>query len=96
VVDGTPVNNTAIDSSGVYFRGAFGTPHLQYVASGALATHELNGFSPCFDGGADHCNYITPTLNLGTSMYQESELSDFIKNIKIAADAISLGGGIVE
>jgi hypothetical protein len=94
VVDGTPVNNTAIDSSGVYFRGAFGTPHLQYVATGALATHELNGFSPCFDGGADHCNYITPTLNLGTSMYQESKLSDFIKNIKIAADAISLGGGI--
>jgi hypothetical protein len=91
VSGGQPVEATTIDASGVWFRGAFGTPHLQYLATGSLATHELNGFSPCFDGGAEHCNYITATLNLGTSMYQESELSTYMKNVSSATTAISLG-----
>lgn len=88
-----PQKRTVNDASGIFFRGAFGTPHIQYVASGqSLATHELNGFSPCFDGGADHCNYITPTLNFGSSMFQESAISEYMDNMALAAQSISLGG----
>jgi hypothetical protein len=93
VVNGSKVQSTTPDASGVLFRGAFGTPHLNYLISGkTLATHELNGFSPCFDGGADHCNFMTPTLNFGSSMYQESNRSAFMDNISLAASAITLGG----
>jgi hypothetical protein len=93
VTDNSQTKETVMDTNGVCFRGAFGTPHLNYLISGKmLSTHELNGFSPCFDGGADHCNFITPTLNLGSSMYQESQSSSFMKNISLAASAVSLGG----
>lgn len=95
VVGGVPANSTTPDASGVYFRGAFGTPHLNYLKSiKTFSQHELNGFSPCFDGGADHCNYITPTLNLGSSMYQESQSAAFMDNISLAAASITLGGSI--
>jgi len=89
-------NSTTIDASGVYFRGAFGTPHLDHlipamVSGGySLSTQQLNGFSPCFDGGADHCNYITPTLNYGSSMYQESQRSNFLSNSALASASVNL------
>jgi len=55
-----------------------------------LAKQELNGFSPCFDGGADHCNYITPTLNYGSSSYRESDVNGLLSNANLAAQAINL------
>lgn len=64
-----------IDISGKFFRGPFGTPHHKYLKSNGI---NLNGFSPCFDGGADHCNYITPTMNLGASCYLEDEVPSFL------------------
>ena len=94
VVGSAPKKETLQDASGIYFRGAFGTPHLTYLTSGqtSLFKHELNGFSPCFDGGADHCNYITPTLNFGSSAYQESQTSSFMANIYNASNSITVGG----
>ena len=96
IVSGVIQKKTLIDVSGVYFRGAFGTPHLQYIAGAtvsgghSLSSTQLNGFSPCFDGGADHCNYITPTLNYGSSMYQESQRSNFLSNSALASASINL------
>jgi len=96
VIGNTTQNMTLIDASGTYFRGAFGTPHLQYLTGAlfaggySLSGVELNGFSPCFDGGADHCNYITPTLNYGSSMYQESQRSSFMSNSVLASASVNL------
>jgi len=93
VVGGVPVKSTVTGADGVYFRGPFGAPHLKYLVSGlgyTPSSQELNGVSPCFDGGTDHCNYITPTLNLGTSMYLEQNVSTFLSNANLASQAISL------
>ena len=82
-----------LDGETTYFRGAFGTPHLQYLKSHigkALSSQELNGFSPCFDGGAEHCNFITATLNVGSSMYMEGGASNFLSNANQAAQSVNL------
>jgi len=91
VINNAPVTQTQ-DVNGTFFRGAFGTPHIQYLKTqvGAILTHELNGLSPCFDGGADHCNYITPTLNIGSSMYLESTTSNFFANANLATQSVNL------
>lgn len=58
--------------------GSFNTPSLGVgervdVAGGRqiVAKKILRGpkksISPCKDGGADHCNYLTPVLNIGES-----------------------------
>jgi hypothetical protein len=93
VIDEIVADKTDYLSTGSYFRGAFGTPHLRFLKTNINhepLTHELNGFSPCFDGGADHCNYITPTLNLGSSMYQESKTTSFLANANLAAQSFNL------
>lgn len=96
IVGNSVQHSTLIDASGVYFRGAFGTPHLQYLTGAmvsggfSLSATQLNGMSPCFDGGADHCNYITPTLNYGSSMYQESQRSNFLSNSALASASVNL------
>ena len=68
VVNNVTGSSTVVLSEGTSFRGPFGAPHIKYLSS--LGT-KVNGFSPCFDGGADHCNYITPTINIGASTYYE-------------------------
>ena len=96
VVDGEPSYQTATGGGDVRFRGTFGTPHYQYLLSGlshagyTVASQELNGFSPCFDGGGDHCNYITPVLNLGTSMYLERSIPAFVNNAILASNSVNL------
>ena len=93
VVGGSPVGETHLNGDGQYFRGAFGTPHLTYLKAHAghtLSSQELNGMSPCFDGGADHCNYITPTLNFGSSVYSESQSSSFLSNANLATQSINI------
>ena len=96
IISGAIQEKTVIDASGTFFRGTFGTPHYQYIrnamASGgfSMSASELNGFSPCFDGGGEHCNYITPTLNYGSSVYQESQRSNFLDNSALASAAVNL------
>jgi hypothetical protein len=68
VVNNVTGSSTVVLSEDTSFRGPFGAPHIKYLSS--LGT-KVNGFSPCFDGGADHCNYITPTINIGASTYYE-------------------------
>lgn len=79
--------STVTGADRVYFRGPFGVPHLKYMASKGI---NINGFSPCFDGGADHCNYITPTINIGSSMYYESQGLSIFKNANTAAQSVNL------
>lgn len=85
VANNPVINNEAVEEtysiSGVFFRGPFGTPHHKYLKS---IGKELNGFSPCFDGGADHCNYITPTINIGTSSYFEKSVLYLYDAVKMA------------
>ena len=96
IVNNVQRHSTLVNASGIYFRGAFGTPHIQYLTGAmvsggfSLSASQLNGFSACFDGGADHCNYITPTLNYGSSMYQESQRSNFLSNSVLASESINL------
>ena len=75
-----------VDIQGVAFRGPFGTPHHKYLAS---IGKSINGLSPCTDGGADHCNYITPTINLGASCYTEKNVPDFVSATNTATSAIN-------
>ena len=83
-------------SNDVSFRATFGAPHLKYLISGlnlagySIASQELNGFSPCFDGGSDHCNYMTPTLNLGTSTYLQKSFSALMNNTVLASSSVNL------
>jgi len=96
VKNNIPADSTVTGAAGVYFRGAWGTPHLNYLESALVSaghsftSQELNGFSPCFDGGADHCNYITPTLNIGTSMYFEKSVSALISNADLASQSVDI------
>lgn len=72
--------------SGENFRGPFGTPHHKYLKS---IGKNLNGFSPCFDGGADHCNYMTPTINIGASSYLETTAPTFLTSVNQANSLIN-------
>ena len=92
IVDGLPAEHTVTGSNDISFRGTFGTPHFSYLMNAVsqdytISSQELNGFSPCFDGGADHCNYITPTLNLGSEVYLNRNISTFINNAILASQS---------
>jgi hypothetical protein len=57
-----------------YFRSPVNTPHALIMRGETLINKKENlnkeqiaGIAPCKDGGADHCNYMTPTIHLGTS-----------------------------
>jgi hypothetical protein len=97
VIAESVANYTAPNAYGTSFRGAFGTPHLRYLKdklkSGGynINTYELNGFSPCFDGGADHCNYITPNINLGDHMFTESSYLNMTTQATLAAQVSPSG-----
>lgn len=71
--------------SGAPFRGPFGTPHHKFLEKTGLS---LNGFSPCRDGGADHCNYMTPTINLGSSSFISTESSPVPLAVETANSAV--------
>jgi hypothetical protein len=71
--------------SGEFFRGPFGTPHHIYLKG---TGKNINGFSPCSDGGADHCNYLTPTINLGASSYLSTEIPTMISASAVATSSI--------
>ena len=80
--------STVTGLSGVYFRGPFGTPHFKYLSTKG---YSMNGFSPCADGGGDHCNYITPTLNLGTSCYYQAAGPSYITAVNNATRSVNYG-----
>lgn len=64
----TPVvsDENAENSETVAFRSPINTPHARRnLALGNF----IGGIVPCQDGGADHCNYITPTVHLGAANY---------------------------
>ena len=79
--------NLSVNINGSYFRGPFGTPHLKYLAK--TEKIKINGLSPCFDGGADHCNYITPNINIGASVYYEATGPSALKNAISASQAVN-------
>jgi hypothetical protein len=82
-------NQTTITGAGgIYFRGPFGTPHFNYLTGKG---YTLNGFSPCADGGADHCNYITATLNLGTSCYYQNQGPSYVTAVNNATQSVDYG-----
>lgn len=56
----------------VYFRSPINTPHariwrgFEHINNSFGSTTEtIVGATPCQDGGADHCNYMTATIHLG-------------------------------
>ncbi len=59
----------------VYFRSPINTPHAKLMR--ALG-NTIVGINPCKDGGSDHCNYITPTVHLGTSSFLQGQTSTFV------------------
>lgn len=59
----------------VVFRSPVNTPHAQLMR--ALG-NTIVGINPCKDGGSDHCNYITPTVHLGTSSFLQGQTSTFV------------------
>jgi hypothetical protein len=60
---------------------------ISKVQGKKMSPEFVAGVSPCQDGGADHCNYITATLHLDNTSYLEgltdalSEFKDFVSNI---------------
>ena len=69
LIGGKDSEETVLDSNKVAIRGPFGTPHYKFLKY--MGYTGVHGMSPCADGGSDHCNYITPTINIGASMYLE-------------------------
>ncbi len=80
--------STVTGMGGVYFRGPFGTPHFKYLSTKGYV---MNGFSPCADGGGDHCNYITPTLNIGTTCYYQKAGPSYITAVNNATQSTNYG-----
>ena len=70
------------------FRSPLNTPHaritrgLKSVGGEVQSPEFVAGVTPCQDGGADHCNYITPTIHLGGSSYLlgDGNIFSWLKN----------------
>jgi hypothetical protein len=75
------INNEIIQSDeqskldhSVYFRSPVNTPYSQIMKNYG----KIVGISPCQDGGSDHCNYVTPTIHVGTSSFIQGLTSSFL------------------
>ncbi len=67
------------------FRNPLNTPHARIH----LANNQwIAGITPCQDGGADHCNYITPTIHLNANSSYLIGLANIFTEIRAAASAI--------
>lgn len=85
IISGESFYKRTQNLSGTPFRGPFGTPHHKYLEYIGI---DINGFSPCSDGGADHCNYLTPTINIGASSYLEGQAPTMILAVNQANSLI--------
>jgi hypothetical protein len=76
----------------VYFRSPVNTPHarvwrgLGQISNQSRPHEEIVGFSPCRDGGSDHCNFLTPTVHLNTSSILLTSASAFMVAENYAAN----------
>ncbi len=68
-----------IDKS-TFFRSPVNTPHAQLMR---ILGNTIVGISPCKDGGSDHCNYITPTVHLGTSSFLQGQTTSFLALVNL-------------
>jgi hypothetical protein len=73
-------DEASIVDKDVLFRSPINTPHAKMMKS---RNNTVIGISPCKDGGSDHCNYITPTLHLGTSSFLEGQTSSFLALVNL-------------
>lgn len=64
----------------IYFRSPINTPHAKLMRA---AGNKIVGISPCKDGGSDHCNYITPTVHLGTSSFLRGKTTAFLSMVNL-------------
>ena len=62
----------------VYFRAPTNTP---YAIKMREMGYQSAGVSPCKDAGADHCNYITSTIHLGTTSFLQGETTALLGQI---------------
>lgn len=97
--------STVQGSQNTYFRSPINTPHarvwrgLMKIDSAYLNPDQLQGIvgiSPCRDGGADHCNYITPTLHMDNSSSLIGLTTQYINSLEFAANtyaAFEMRGG---
>lgn len=71
----------------IFFRSPVNTPHarvmrgLSSIPGVNINSNKIVGVAACQDGGADHCNYITPTVHLGTSCFLEGETTAFLAQV---------------
>jgi hypothetical protein len=74
----------------VYFRAPVNTPHARVMRGlvniGTTYSEQVMGFSPCRDGGSDHCNFTTPTVHLKTSTVLITSASAFMVAQNYAAN----------
>ena len=73
---------SALDKN-IVFRSPVNTPYgrikrgLVSIGGAGYTPKNNFGVAPCNDGGADHCNYLTPTIHLKTSTMLIANTSSF-------------------
>ena len=67
----------------MFFRSPIMTPY----GVKTQRTYNNMGISPCQDGGADHCNYITPLISLGSNNHLLGLTTEFNYISDVAANA---------
>ncbi len=67
----------------IRFRGPYSTPYKKQREE-QLGESKDSSINPCRGGGADHCNYITATLDIGSSSYLVGTQSTY-NNLRYAS-----------
>lgn len=70
--------------SNTYLRSPVSTPYGKI----SRVMYDNMGVSPCQDGGADHCNYMTPLVSLGKDNYLLGRTTEFNFIANLAGNAV--------
>ena len=72
------VDEISKEDPSILFRSPINTPYSQLMIQNGK---KVVGISTCSDFGSDHCNFLTPTLFLGTSSFIQGLTSSFLATI---------------